>query len=284
MKQFSIEKKPLIGSSDSSYYILPQLSIAWIMLGLGLSISYIPLGLQFFVSVGIRFAIIIAFFFLMMTVPVLHWTVFSAIYPQIPVHFDMHLMLSLLAVLNQAITTMYGCGPYCVVFNAFFCLFLVVNILMLTSICTYYYERITVFSLVEETQLLKLDEKREKIHSTFATNIDELKFVKEKFEHIVHADAAIYVAGLLMSTFVDIKEGSIGGAIIIALSLTFIAYRNLFFVCQWNSLLCRLELSNSLTFEALKIRCFGATLTYEMLIGSLVAVAGLLFKDTIAAL
>ena len=80
------------------------------------------------------------------------------------------------------------------------------------------------------------------------------------------------------------EQNSLGSAVVHALDLFFISYRNFFFVCQWNSLLQQLEVTNSLTFETLKIRCFGAVMTYEMLVGATITAVGVLFKDAVAAI
>lgn len=285
MKQFSIEQKPLITSAESRYHVIPQLAVLLLLSGAAVSALYVVVGLAYTVNVVAQVAIIACCFASLLIIPLLHRYLFGHVYFKMLLDLDLHFIVSLLMVLLQMDATGYGgCYGTCLAFNICLCLFFVVNTVVMSSTCNHWFRMITALSLVEEEQLLTLDQRRLKIHSAFAANSEELELVRQRYEHIVHANFIIFVLFLVVSTYIDMEQNSLGSAVVHALDLFFISYRNFFFVCQWNSLLQQLEVTNSLTFETLKIRCFGAVMTYEMLVGATITAVGVLFKDAVAAI
>lgn len=288
MKQFSIERKPLV-ESNVSYYILPPLTIVWVLLPLCLILTSILSGILTgydhhpLVVVTNSFKVLSTVF-----IPIVHRQLFSDYYKKIECIFDIHIALCIFAVLVILEAAVGGaggsCAVVCVAFNVQLSVYVLINILTLTSCCNYFFSKLERLSLVEEDNLLSYDAKRIAIHDNFVSNLTELKSVALRYETIMYTDVALFAILILLNArMVSMNYTSLFGGIVNLIVLMFVSYRNFFFVCQWNSMLMKLESVNSLRFDNLKIKCLGATITYEMLIGAVISMVGILCKDLIAA-
>ena len=271
------------GSSSSSLTLLTYdaftlLHAGWVLVGITaiilmcfvFALPNCKSGTDVIVYILFKFDFVIVY----VGMPCVHRWLFSQYYEDIPCLLDFHFGMNLLLMVT--VSTMIGNLPTYWLFIV--ALFLLVNICATSSCCNHFSGILEACSCVEEEFLLSLDDRRKAIQFALVDNLEVLKSIAGRFEILIHAELGVCILTTLLTALVSVYVEPLNDIIDRILIIILLTYRNFLFVTRWNSYLHKLEDSQQLRFDLLKIRFLGQVITSEMLIAAAVVVLGGLAK------
>lgn len=282
MEAFSVERVPLLQGNEKWL-----LSMSYALIFLSLVIYLIDMWFVVFGNearqLGVSFIVFMGLFLIL---PLVHRMAFREYFEEIKLSVDASAVLLLLALVTIMVDNIVGCGGGvgCTVYNFLLIIYFVINGIVMGSTCNHYYSKLFKLTLIEMDSLLSFDERRTMLHKGFCDHSEELLAVKASFEKVIGYEIifALAFAVYLYHAYKDLKQNNPMDLLFNTITMIFISYRNFLHGCLWNSLLLRIENVNALTLEKIKIKCFGVTVTYELVVTLFLSVLSFLCRDLIA--